>query len=50
MNVTPTPGIALGRTTLALEEGPAAGSGTNAHRGTYTLALAADPTPPGGGV
>ena len=48
--VTPTPGIALGRTALALEEDPAAGGGTNAHRGTYTLALAADPTPAGGGV
>ena len=50
VNVTPTPGIALGRTALALEEDPAAGGGTNAHRGTYTLALAADPTPAGGGV
>ena len=49
VNVTPTPGIALGRTALALEEDPAAGGGTNAHRGTYTLALAADPTPAGGG-
>ncbi len=48
--VTPTPGIALGRTALALEEDPAAGGGTNAHRGTYTLALAADPTPAGGGI
>ena len=48
--VTPTPGIALGRTALALEEDPAAGGGTNAHRGTYTLALSADPTPAGGGV
>ena len=48
--VTPTPGIALSRTALALEEDPAAGGGTNAHRGTYTLALSADPTPPGGGV
>ena len=50
VNVTPTPGIALSRTVLALEEDPAAGGGTNAHRGTYTLALSADPTPPGGGV
>ena len=48
--VTPTPGIALSRTALALEEDPAAGGGTNAHRGTYTLALSADPTPPGGGL
>ena len=48
--VTPTPGIALGRTALALEEDPAAGGGTNAHRGTYTLALSADPTPASGGV
>ena len=44
VNVTPTPGIALGRTALALEEDPAAGGGTNAHRGTYTVALAVDPT------
>ena len=42
--VTPTPGIALSRTTLALEEDPTAGGGTNANVGTYTVALTADPT------
>ena len=42
--VTPTPGIALSRTTLALEEDPTAGGGTNRNVGTYTVALTADPT------
>ena len=42
--VTPTPGIALSRTTLALEEDPTAGGGTNANVGAYTIALTADPT------
>ena len=42
--VTPTPGIALSRTTLALEEDPTAGGGANANVGAYTIALAADPT------
>ena len=47
MAVTPTPGIALSRTALALEEDPAAGGGTNAHVGMYTIALTADPTTTG---
>ena len=47
--VTPTPGIALSRTTLALEEDPTAGGGTNANVGTYTVALTADPTTASGG-
>ena len=42
--VTPTPGIALSRTTLALEEDPTAGGGTNANVGTFTVRLTADPT------
>ena len=42
--VTPEPGIALSRTTLALEEDPTAGGGTNANVGAYTIALTADPT------
>ena len=46
--VTPTPGIALSRTTLALEEDPTAGGGTNANVGTYTVRLTADPTPASG--
>ena len=44
VNVTPTPGIALSRTTLALEEDPTAGGGTNANVGTFTVRLTADPT------
>ena len=46
--VTPTPGIALSRTTLTLEEDPAAGGGTNANVGAYTVRLTADPTPASG--
>ena len=49
VNVTPTPGIALSRTTLALEEDPTAGGGTNRNVGTYTIALTADPTRADGG-
>ena len=49
VNVTPTPGIALSRTTLALEEDPTAGGGTNRNVGTYTVALTADPTTASGG-
>ena len=43
VNVTPTPGIVLSRTSLALEEDPAAGGATNANVGTYTVALTANP-------
>ena len=49
LSVTPTPGIALSRTTLALEEDPSAGGGTNANVGTYTIRLTANPTTAGGG-
>ena len=49
LSVTPTPGIALGRTTIALEEEPSAGGGTNANVGTYTIRLTADPTTASGG-
>ena len=49
VQVTPTPGIALSRTMLALEEDPNAGGGTNANVGTYTVALTADPTTAAGG-
>ena len=48
VNVTPTPGIALSRASLALEEDPAAGGATNANVGAYTVALTADPTTAGG--
>ena len=47
--VTPTPGIALSRTMLALEEDPNAGGATNANVGTYTIRLTADPTTASGG-
>ena len=48
VNVTPTPGIVLSRTSLTLEEDPAAGGATNANVGTYTVALTANPTTAGG--
>ena len=48
VNVTPTPGIVLDPTSLALEEDPTAGGATNANVGTYTVALAANPTTAGG--
>ena len=49
VTVTPTPGIALSRASLALEEDPAAGGATNANVGTYTVALAANPRTAAGG-
>ena len=49
VSVTPTPGIALSRPTLTLEEDPNAGGGTNANVGTYTIRLTADPTTASGG-
>ena len=49
VNVTPTPGIVLDPTSLALEEDPAAGGATNANVGTYTVALAANPRTAAGG-
>ena len=50
VSVTPTPGIALSRTMLALEEDPNAGGRTNANVGTYTIRLTADPTTATGGT
>ena len=47
--VTPTPGIALSRASLALEEDPTAGGATNANVGTYTVALTANPRTAAGG-
>ena len=47
--VTPTPGIALSRASLALEEDPAAGGATNANVGAYTVALTANPRTAAGG-
>ncbi len=47
--VTPTPGIALSRTSLALEEDPTAGGATNANVGAYTVALTANPRTAAGG-
>ena len=47
VRITPAPGIVLSPTALALHEEP---GGTNAHVGTYTVALAADPTPVIGGA
>ena len=44
VNVTPTPGVVVSRATLALEEDPTAGGGTNRNVGTYTVRLTADPT------
>ena len=44
VNVTPTPGAVVSRTTIALEEDPTAGGGTNRNVGTYTVRLTADPT------
>ena len=49
VTVTPTPGIALSRASLALEEDPAAGGATNANVGTYTVALTANPRTAAGG-
>ena len=49
LSVTPTPGAVVSRTTLALEEDPTAGGGTNRNVGTYTVALTADPTTAAGG-
>ena len=49
MTVTPRPGIALSRASLALEEDPAAGGATNANIGTYTVALTANPRTAAGG-
>ena len=49
VNVTPTPGAVVSRTTIALEEDPTAGGGTNRNVGTYTVALTADPTTAAGG-
>ena len=49
VNVTPTPGIVLDPTSLALEEDPAAGGATNANVGTYTVALTANPRTAAGG-
>ena len=49
LSITPTPGIALSRATLPLEEDPAAGGGTNANVGTYTVRLTANPTTAAGG-
>ena len=50
VSVTPTPGIALSRTMLALEEDPTAGGRTNANVGTYTVRLAANPRTAAGGA
>ena len=49
VNVTPTPGIVLDPTSLALEEDPSAGGATNANVGTYTVALTANPRTAAGG-
>ena len=39
LDVSPTPGITLSRESMALQEDPTFGGGTNRNRGTYTVVL-----------